>query len=117
MYQVKAKAGNPLDMAIRRNTGLSEMARNVCVHALRTATNMTYRDAMLLHDALGRKSVTGSTNKEKLAIRVTRMHFYKQHWMQIKAEFQGVSGKDFKSKMNNLGGGVFRDLMYAMASK
>jgi hypothetical protein len=106
MYEIHAK--EPLDKAIRKNTSLSEMARNIGVHAVRTATNMTYRDAMLLRDASGKK--------EKLAIRVTRMHFYKQHWRQIKAEYQGVSGKSFQNKMNSISEGIFRNLMYTMAS-
>jgi len=107
-------AHEPLDKAIRKNTGLGEMARNIGVHAVRTATHITYRDAMLLRDAMS--GVLGNKNKQKLAIRVTRMHFYKQHWMQIKAEYTGVFGKDFRSKMGNLSDGVFRNLMYTMAS-
>lgn len=110
MYEQQSK--EPLDTAIRKS-GLSQIARDVCIHAVRTATNMTYRDAMLLRNAL----LTVGTKKGKLAIaiRVIRMQFYKRHWMQIKAEFVGVTGIDFRSKMNNLSEGVFRDLMSAMA--
>lgn len=115
MYNVQTKPNMPLDMAIRQNTSLKPMAKSIGVHAVRTATNMTYRDSMLLHDALGRNSIMGGTNKQKLAIRVTRMHFYKQHWKQVKGDFGGVSGKDFKTKMSHLSEGPFRNLMYAMS--
>ena len=116
IYEVQSKRS--LDRAIRMNCALSETAKNVCVHAVRTATNITYRDAMLLLNTLGRKSlmITVGMNKLKLSIRVTRMQFYKQHWRSIQAECQGATGKDFKRKMDNLTSGVFRDLMYAMAS-
>lgn len=115
MFELQQKQ-KPLDMAIRTNTSLSTMAKNICVHAVRTATNMTYRDAMLLRDAMGTNTVLGGGSKKKVAIRVVRMHYFKRHFHQIKGEYHGVSGKDFTKQMKNLKEGVFRDLMYAMSA-
>jgi hypothetical protein len=83
-YQAVTK--QPLDKAVRTNASLTDMTRKVAVQAIRTACNITYRDAMLLKDAMGHNSFSGGTSKKKLAIRVCRMHFFKQHWRQIKAE-------------------------------
>jgi len=115
MFALEQKQ-NPLDKAIRTNTSLSTMAKNICVHAVRTATHITYRDAMLLHDAMGSNTVFGSSNNKKLAIRVVRMHYFKQHFHQIKWEYHGVSGKHFTKQMKQLKEGAFRDLMYAMSA-
>lgn len=115
MFGVEHKQ-KPLDMAIRTNTSLSTMAKNICVHAVRTATHITYRDAMLLRDAMGTNTMLGGGNNKKLAIRVVRMHYFKQHFHQIKGEYHGVSGKHFTKQMKQLKEGAFRDLMYAMSA-
>jgi Annexin len=112
-YQMKT--GQPLDKDIRKNVNISNMANKIAVHAVRTATNITYRDCMLLRDALGHNAMLGGVSKKKLAIRVCRMHKFKQHWLQIKAEYCGVTGKQFVDKVRNSQSGVFGDLMTAMA--
>jgi hypothetical protein len=103
-----------LDEAIRKNAILSKMTKKIAVHAVRTATNMTYRDVMLLRDAMGEDTILGGSKNEKLGIRVCRMHWFKQHWLQIKAEFLGLVGKQLMDKMNSKEG-MFRDLMICMA--
>ena len=113
-YQVVAK--QPLDKAVRTNASMTDMTKKVAVHAIRTACNMTYRDTMLLKDAMGHNSFAGGISKKKLAIRVCRMHYFKQHWMQIKGEYCGVTGKSFVEKMSKVDSGVFRDLLTEMAS-
>jgi hypothetical protein len=105
-----------LDKAIRTNACLTPMTNKIAVHAVRTACNITYRDAMLLKDAMGHNSLVGGTSKKKLAIRLCRMHKFKQHWMQIKAEYCGVTGKNFAEKMSKAYSGVFGELLTEMAS-
>jgi len=101
--------GVHLDEAIRRNMCFSEMTRKIAVHAVRTATDLTYRDVMLLRDASGKNSMN-----EKLGIRVCRMHWHKQHWKQIKAVHVGL-GKDFSAKWKGKKG-LFSDIIVSMAA-
>jgi hypothetical protein len=70
---------------------------------------------MLLRDALGANNMIGAVDKKKLAIRTCRMHKFKQHWLQTKAEYCGVTGKQLVDKMRNSQSGVFGELMTAMA--
>ena len=100
-------------MAIRKNCSLPSQAVKIAVQAVRTAGNMTYRDAMLLRTDLGHN---GSVNKLALGIRVCRMHWYKSHWMQVKAEYNGLSGKDLADEMRTQFSGVFRKLLVDMAT-
>jgi hypothetical protein len=106
----------PLDKAIRTNLSISPMTNKIAVHAVRTACNITYRDAMQLKDALGHNSFAGGISKKKLVIRLCRMHKFKQHFMQIKAEYCGVTGKNFAEKMSKAYSGVFGELLTEMAS-
>lgn len=106
--------GEHLDKVIRENATLSKMARRILVHAVRTATHLTYRDVMLVRDALGQDSLLGAAKNEKLAMRVCRMHWYTQHWRQIKAEFMGLAGKELIDKLNAREG-LLGDLLVAMA--
>ena len=108
------QVGEHLDKAFRENPNLSKTARKILVHAVRTAQHLTYRDVMLLRDALGQDSISGATKNERLAIRVCRMHWYPQHWRQIKAEFVGLAGKDLIERLNNREG-LLGDLLVAMA--
>ena len=101
------QAGMQLDEALRRNMCLSEMTRKIAVHAVRTATDLTYRDVMLLRDA--------KDMNEKLGIRVCRMHWHKQHWKQIKAVHVGHTGKEFSAKWKGKKG-LFGDLIVSMAA-
>lgn len=112
-YQMKI--GEPLDKAIRKNLNISQMANKIAVHAVRTASNITYRDCMLLRDALGHNKIFSGLSKKKLAIRACRMHKFTQHWKQIKADYLGMTGKEFVDKMRNSLSGVFGELMTAMA--
>jgi annexin A7/11 len=111
LYQMQTKT--PLDKEIRQSYGLPPQAVKIAVQAVRTATNMTYRDAMLLRTDFGHG--IGSTNKLALGIRVCRMHWNKTHWMQVKAEYHGVCGKNLADKMRMQFSGVFEKLLVAMA--
>jgi hypothetical protein len=111
-YQMKTN--QPLDKDIRKNPNITSMANKIAVHAVRTACNITYRDCMLIRDALGHNNIMGGVSKKKLAIRTCRMHKFKQHWLQIKGEYCGVTGKQFVDKMSSLSG-VFGELLTAMA--
>ena len=104
-----------LDQAIRQSTLLKTMTRKIAVHAVRTAGNITYRDAMLLRDAQSGDSLMGGSNDELLGVRVCRFHWYTQHWLQIKSEYLGLKGREFVDKMNSSKDGLFRDLMVSMA--
>lgn len=112
-YQMRE--GMNLDEALRRNVTLSQMTRNIAVHAVRTATDLTYRDCMLLRDAMGANKLMGNKNEEKLGIRVCRMHWHRQHWKQIKAVYMGHMGQEFIDKCKKGKKGLFRDLVVSMA--
>jgi hypothetical protein len=102
-----------LDEALRRNVSLKHITKNIAVHAVRTATDLTYRDCMLLRDAMG---ASGNGKDEKIGIRVCRMHWHKQHWKQIKAVYMGHMGQEFIEKCKKGRKGIFRDLVVSMAA-
>jgi hypothetical protein len=112
-YQLRE--GRNLDEAFRRDVRLTQMTRNIAIHAVRTALDITYRDCMLLRDAMGANSCLGNGNNEKLGIRICRMHWYKQHWRQIKALYVGHMGQELIEKCKRKKG-LFRDLMVSMAA-
>jgi hypothetical protein len=93
------KTGTKLDQVIRTHAWLNASIKKVVVHAIRTATDISYRDVMLIRDSLGMNSAFGVGNCKKLGIRVVRMHWYAQHWMQIKAMFKGLTGKELWREM------------------
>ena len=108
----KVKCGVDMDRDFRRGQAYQfhEDTRRVVVHAIRSAVDPTYRDCMLLKDALGRRDPT------LLAVRMTRMHWYSQHWHQVKAAFIGHSGYQLIDQVNSgKHGELFRDLMVSMA--
>jgi len=106
--------GKPLDEAFRRNSFLRKYIKKVCIHAIRSAVNPTYRDVNLIRDALGSNSNLGIGSPEKLAIRVCRMHWYAQHWLQVKAEYYGITGLSLKDRLTSSGDPAFSQLMAAM---
>ena len=103
--------GIALDNAIRKNTCLSKMASRILVHAVRSATHISYRDAVLLSNS---SSLIETENNEKLAIRVCRMHWDRQHWRQVNADYLRYKGVSFLEKMRKKKG-LFGYLMLAMA--
>lgn len=107
------RTGMKLDEAVSRNMRFRKMTKKILVHAIRTAKDLTCRDAMLLRDSLRGNSTSGRRNNEKLAIRVVRMHWYKQHWKQVMAAFTGTTGKMFSDKLRNVSG-LLGELMRAM---
>src|SRR5437762_7877730 len=107
--------GINLDEALRRNVCLDDMTKKIAVHAVRTATDMTYRDVMLLRDAMGANKILRNGRDEKIGIRAVRMHWHRQHWHQIKAVYVGHMGKDFVDKWKNRKG-LFGNLILSMAS-
>jgi annexin A7/11 len=113
-YQMRTQM--QLDEAIRRNMQFNKMGKKILVHAVRTAKDITYRDAMLLRDVLGAKSMIGRRNNEKLAIRVVRMHWYRQHWKQIRAAYTGVTGKTLGEQVRSTSG-LLGELLRAMCGE
>jgi hypothetical protein len=111
-YRIK-KGDRALDEDLRRNVSMPKMMRKIAVHAVRSATDPTYRDVMALRDAMGAESLVGNGSSEKLAIRICRLHWYKQHWKQVKAGYVGHMGKNLVDKVNGQRG-LLRDLLVAM---
>jgi len=105
-----------LDRDIDNSNRLSNTAKKVLLHSLRTAYSPAYRDAVLLHDSLGGSSTFGRGNDEKLGIRVCRMHWARESWFQTRQEYRNLTGKEFFRKMSRRGSGTLRDLLVAMAS-
>jgi hypothetical protein len=105
-----------LDRDIDNSNSLSNTAKKVLLHALRTAYNPAYRDAVLLHDSMGGSSAFGRSNDEKLGIRVCRMHWARDSWVRTRQEYGNITRKEFLMKMSRRGSGTFTDLLVAMAS-
>ena len=102
-----------LDEDLRRNTGLDRMTRKIGVHAVRTASDLAYRDVMTLREAMGAETLFGNGSNEKLAIRICRLHWYRQHWLQVKTLYMGHIGGSVQEKVNGQRG-LLRDLLFAM---
>lgn len=101
--------GKEIDRDFRTAYGLSENTRSIIVHQVRSILDSTYRDCMLIKDALKQRDPT------LLAVRVTRMHWYPQHWTQVKASWVSYDhGERLIDRMNRYDG-LFRDLMVTMA--
>jgi hypothetical protein len=111
-YRMKNR-DRALDEELRRAVALPKMMRKIAVHAVRSATDPTYRDVMALRDAMGAESLVGNGSSEKLAIRICRLHWYRQHWKQVKAGYMGHMGKELVDKVNGQRG-LLRDLLVAM---
>ena len=109
------ESGLKLDEAIRRNMSIPSMTRKIVLHAVRSATDLPYRDVMLLRDAMVANNLIGNVVKEKLGIRVCRMHWHRRHWQNVKAVYVGHKGEEFVDKWKNKKG-IFRDLIMSMAS-
>jgi len=107
------KAGLALDEDLRRNMAMPKMMRKIAVHAVRSAIDPTYRDVMALKEAMGAEALMGNVNNEKLAIRICRLHWYKQHWKEVKAGYMGHTGKHLMDKLNRRRG-LVRDLLVGM---
>ena len=92
---------------------LPVVAKRILVHAIRTANNMVYRDAMLLLDAFE------PINYERLTVRVCRMHWYREHWRKVKLQFQQMTGTDLVNRFREFNGEweEWGQLMAAIASK
>ena len=111
-YRVKNR-DRGLDEGLRRAVGLPMMTRKIAVHAVRSATDPTYRDVMALRDVMGAESIVGNGSNEKLAIRICRLHWYKQHWKQVKAGYMGHMGRELVDKVRGQKG-LLKDLLVAM---
>lgn len=109
-------AKEPLDKAIRKSDLLPEIVKKIAVHAVRTATDIVYRDAMLLYDVTRGNRQRARTSNIKLGIRVCRAFRFWQHWQRVKATYDRTTGKNLLDQLSrSLHPGQFRDLMVAMA--
>lgn len=113
VYELKTHM--KLDEAIRKSVTLDKMTIQIGVHAVRTAINMAYRDAMLLRNSLCGDDSFGSMKSCRLGIRVCRMHWYKQQWLQIKAEFQRCRTQQLVHQLSSESNGMLRDFLVRMA--
>jgi len=104
-----------LDRDIDKSNSLSNTAKKVLLHALRTAYNIPYRDAVLLNESMGGSSTFRVGNDDKLSIRACRMHWARDTWNCTKLEYANITGKDFARKMGRRSG-TFGALMGALAS-
>ena len=110
-YRMKAEMD--LDEGIRRTQKMSSMTRKIAAHAVRTATNLAHRDAMLLFKAMGSESILRRGRDEMLALRVCRMHWYRHHWRQVRQTYLRLKGRQLVEKMSDKSG-LLGDLMVAM---
>ena len=105
----RLKRGIDMDRDFRTCAMFTQETRAVVVHIIRSALDPTYRDVMLLKDALRKSDPT------LMAVRMTRMHWYPQHWHQVKSQYMGICGEHLIERMNSRYNGLFRDLMVTMA--
>lgn len=103
----KKQKNKDLDEAIQKLTEFSRREKQLVLHALRTATNITSRDALLLRDTM---RTANDENSLKLGIRLTRMHWFTQHWIQVKSEYQKITKKQF-SQGKRIGEAEFNQLI------
>jgi hypothetical protein len=109
------KEGNELDEIIRKSSAFSNTARKVAIHAIRTATNLVDRDVKMLQEALGGEKLISRGSSELLGIRICRMHWYKQHWLRVKAGYEAKTKKELGNVVKSKSG-LFKDLMVALVS-
>ena len=77
-----------------QDSQLSDTAKKVASHAVRTATNMHYHDAILLRNAIL------DSDDLRLGILVCRMHWYPQYWGQIRDESLFLQDTNFVEAMS-----------------
>ena len=113
VYYCVMKGSRGLHEDLRRNSAMPTMMKKIAVQAVRSATDPTYRDVMLLKDVLGSGSIGRNGSSEKLAIRICRMHWYGQHWRQVKSGYIGYTQGDLVDKVRGQRG-LLRDLLVAI---
>ena len=111
----RMKEGKELDEIIRKSSALSKTTKKVAIHAIRTATNLVDRDVKMLQEALGEEKLISRGNSEVLGIRICRMHWYKQHWLRVKACYKAKTNNELGNVLKSKSG-LFKDLMVALAS-
>ena len=111
----RMKEGNELDEIIRKSSAFSKTTRKVAIHAIRTATNLVDRDVKMLQEALGGEKLISRGNSELLGIRICRMHWYKQHWLRVKACYKAKTNNELGNVVKSKSG-LFKDLMVALVS-
>jgi len=89
-YRSKCWPARSLVDELRHCATMPKLARDVAVQAVRSATDPTYRDVMALKDVIESKWMDRKAMTETLATRICRMHWYKQHWGQVKALVERV---------------------------
>jgi hypothetical protein len=106
----------PLDTAILQCLNLAKMVKKIAVHAIRTASDVVYRDIMLLRHCLYAQPNGGDEGEQvKLGIRMVRMHWYREHFRDVREGFARVVGRDLPSVMSTKHG-IFRELMLSLAT-
>ena len=111
----RMKEGNELDEIIRKSSAFSKTTRKVAIRAIRTATNLVDRDVKMLQEALGGEKLISRGNSELLGIRICRMHWYKQHWLKVKAGYKAKTNNELGNVVKSKSG-LFKDLMVALVS-
>jgi hypothetical protein len=74
-----------------RKSRLDEITKKIGVHALRMATDPTYR-----RDCAAKNVVALGWGREELGRRVSRGHWYDHHWKDLSAIWGGLFHADFK---------------------
>jgi hypothetical protein len=103
------KQGCDMAQHFEKNAMFHRDTRAIVVHALLSATNPAYRDSILLEEAIQKR------DRNLLAVRMTRMHWYPEHWSLVKRSFQAQQGGGRLIDTVNCYNGLFRDLMVTMA--
>ena len=105
-----SRTGVELDQHFRTSYMFTEMTRNVAVHAIRSVRNPIYRDTMLLQNCIKKNK------KGLLGVRMVRTcRSNPEHWVQVKAMYQGIAHGHLIDRMNSFNSDLFRDLMVTMA--
>lgn len=87
-----------------RQSNICITSKKVLVHLTRTAVGLVYRDAKLLQDSLEACASSGRVGEGLLAIRVSRMSWYRDHFLQVREHFRQTIGVDFNENVQSIGG-------------
>jgi hypothetical protein len=104
--QFQVSTGKNLDSLIQREYTLHSVGKKACSHALRSAVDLTYRDTISLQESFDGGSY------ENLAIRITRLHWYKHHMKQVRSNFLGFHQGDLVEKLRKREGLVWELLAF-----
>lgn len=88
-----------IETTILEAANLSDTAKKIVVHAIRTATNIVNRDVKSLADAM---KAHPNNDLMKIGVLLARIQWYPKHWKLVREAFEAQVGVDFMTKMKGI---------------